>query len=241
MGSLYPRVLAFIERLPEAKTVADSWAAFQSFAGYYGFSCGAIADLPDASEQFANKVLCVNWPQEWQDRYLAQNYVSHDPAVLHLGQTILPYTWNDLLATPSYSKSERKIVLEARDFSLNTGLIIPLPALRSGSAIMTMAGDNVQVSQSERAEIHLAGIYAHSYLRSLIRPGIKKVDRKITARERECLHWAASGKSDWEISEILSISKATANAHIESAKRKFNVATRVQAIIIAVKEGIIRP
>jgi LuxR family quorum sensing-dependent transcriptional regulator len=239
---LYPRVLSLIDRLPELKSTEESWSVFREFARYYGFSCGAIADLPDpTTKDFADNVFCVDWPEAWQQRYLEQNYVGSDPAVLHLTRSLLPYSWEDLLDCPEYTKQERNIVLEANEFSLNSGFVVPLPGLRSGSAILTIAGDGVDLSPNDRAELQLAAIYTHSHLRGLVRPKDDRPQRGISPRERECLHWAAAGKTDWEISEILSISPRTANFHLENAKRKFNVATKMQAVVLALREGIISP
>ena len=55
----------------------------------------------------------------------------------------------------------------------------------------------------------------------------------LSARERQCLEIAAYGKSDWAISQLLNISEHTVHKHIEAAKRRLGVATRVQAIIWA--------
>jgi DNA-binding CsgD family transcriptional regulator len=55
----------------------------------------------------------------------------------------------------------------------------------------------------------------------------------LSARERQCLELAAYGKSDWAISQLLNISEHTVHKHIEAAKRRLGVATRVQAIIWA--------
>jgi DNA-binding CsgD family transcriptional regulator len=61
----------------------------------------------------------------------------------------------------------------------------------------------------------------------------------LTPRERECLAWAASGKSDREIGDILSISERTAYGHIERVRRKYGVASRNQAIVVALRSGAI--
>jgi LuxR family quorum sensing-dependent transcriptional regulator len=83
-------------------------------------------------------------------------------------------------------------------------------------------------------------IYAHARIRQLS-PQRRYVPLpSLSERERECLHWASAGKTDWEIGEILSISEKTANAHIERAKRKYNVATRVQAVVLALRAGEIQ-
>ena len=62
---------------------------------------------------------------------------------------------------------------------------------------------------------------------------------RVTARESEILGWVAVGKSDWAIGQLLRISGKTVNFHVENAKRKFGVATRVQAVIVALRAGII--
>jgi DNA-binding CsgD family transcriptional regulator len=65
------------------------------------------------------------------------------------------------------------------------------------------------------------------------------VRARVTARESEILGWVAVGKSDWAIGQLLRISGKTVNFHVENAKRKFGVATRVQAVIVALRAGII--
>jgi DNA-binding response OmpR family regulator len=60
-------------------------------------------------------------------------------------------------------------------------------------------------------------------------------------REIECLTWAARGKSSAEIAQIIATSKRNVDFHIESACRKLEVATRVQAAIKAVSGRLIDP
>ena len=59
----------------------------------------------------------------------------------------------------------------------------------------------------------------------------------LTRRECQVLDWIAQGKSDWQIGQILSISAKTVNYHAENAKRKLGVATRIQAVIAAIRAG----
>ncbi len=63
----------------------------------------------------------------------------------------------------------------------------------------------------------------------------------ITPREIEVLHWVSRGKSDWQVAEILFISRKTVNFHVECAKKKLRVATRVQAVLEAVGRGLLHP
>jgi DNA-binding CsgD family transcriptional regulator len=63
--------------------------------------------------------------------------------------------------------------------------------------------------------------------------------RMLTEREREILAWIAEGKSDASIGQILNISAKTVNYHVENAKRKFAVATRIQAVIAALRQDLL--
>ncbi len=61
----------------------------------------------------------------------------------------------------------------------------------------------------------------------------------ITRREMEILHWLKEGKTSWEISQILDISESTAKFHVQNIKEKLDASNKTQAIVIAIKEGIL--
>lgn len=62
---------------------------------------------------------------------------------------------------------------------------------------------------------------------------------RLTTREREVLHWVLAGKSDWEIASILDLSSKTINFHVQNAKRKLGTQSRLQAIVVAVRYGLV--
>jgi DNA-binding CsgD family transcriptional regulator len=69
----------------------------------------------------------------------------------------------------------------------------------------------------------------------------KTGNHSLTPREREVLTWVAQGKSAWEIGGILSIAKRTVDEHVQTATRKLDATNRVQAVAIAMREGLIAP
>lgn len=62
-------------------------------------------------------------------------------------------------------------------------------------------------------------------------------DCVLSKREVECLHWAAIGKTDKEISMILSRSHATVRYHVHRAGEKLNSVNRAQTIFKAGQLG----
>ena len=61
----------------------------------------------------------------------------------------------------------------------------------------------------------------------------------ITAREREVLALIATGLSNTEIADRLSISPATAKTHVGHLLAKLNARDRVHLVILAYQAGIV--
>lgn len=59
----------------------------------------------------------------------------------------------------------------------------------------------------------------------------------LSRRQAETLALVAEGKSDWDISVLLGVHQTTVHDHVESAKRRLGVKTRVQAVLLAHKNG----
>lgn len=78
-------------------------------------------------------------------------------------------------------------------------------------------------------------------LAKVARTGVWSLQIALSDREIECLTWAARGKSSAEIAQIAGTSKRNVDFHIETACRKLNVATRVQAAVKAVAGRLIDP
>lgn len=61
----------------------------------------------------------------------------------------------------------------------------------------------------------------------------------LSPREKEVLKWLIEGKSSWDISGILHISKNTVNFHIKNLFQKLDVVNRTQAVSEALRRKII--
>ncbi|MCX7796613.1 MAG: response regulator transcription factor [bacterium] len=67
----------------------------------------------------------------------------------------------------------------------------------------------------------------------------QKIGDGLTAREVEVLREVAKGKSNREIGEELYMSESTVKTHISHIFQKLNIKTRSEAILYAVKRGLI--
>jgi two-component system NarL family response regulator len=107
------------------------------------------------------------------------------------------------------------------------------------------AGAKAYLLKDTPREELLACIQAVHIGRSFIPPqvGARLVERmnspELSKREREVLQLMAAGMSNLEIGEALSISEGTVKSHINNILSKLNVSDRTQAVIAALKRGIV--
>lgn len=75
--------------------------------------------------------------------------------------------------------------------------------------------------------------------RQLTEDGPNHTDDMLSPREKEVLEALTAGLSNKEIAQKLYIAEKTVKAHFSSIYRKMNVSTRSQAIVVAVKSGLV--
>ena len=188
--------------------------------------------------------LIKGYPDEWLDRYFVRGYYDLDPVIAHASRRVVPARWQDL--APAAGSGARNVMNEATEFGLRSGLSMPIHSPRGELGILSFAHDRPTprsteiVDQALQQVQWLAG-YLHEAARRVLGLTDPSSAARLTNRERECLRWAADGKTSWEIARLLSKSERTVNFHLNNAMAKLNVCNRQHAIAKAVTEGIIGP
>lgn len=74
---------------------------------------------------------------------------------------------------------------------------------------------------------------------ALVRSAAAIEPPSLTRREEQVLFWCSCGKTSWEISRILECQESTVNFHVGNVLRKLSVHTRVEAVIKALRYGLL--
>jgi len=95
------------------------------------------------------------------------------------------------------------------------------------------------IRQVYRGESFLSPTIARMVLQEVFQPGEKPLSPDpLTKREIEVLQVLAKGKSNRDIGENLSITEATVRTHVSNILAKLHLASRTEAALYALKEGV---
>ncbi|MBX2999583.1 MAG: response regulator transcription factor [Caldilineaceae bacterium] len=95
------------------------------------------------------------------------------------------------------------------------------------------------IRQVHRGESSLHPTIARKLLQEMSRPSQKPpTEDPLTDREVEVLKLVAQGRSNQEIADELVISEATVRTHVSNILGKLHLASRTQAALYALKEGL---
>jgi LuxR family quorum sensing-dependent transcriptional regulator len=223
-----------LQRAPSILKVKEILRQVAHPHGFEHFLCWGPSDQPLSP----GLAMFENWPTTWRRCYLENRLYVNDPIFEHSQQTPHPFLWSEVTKKGMSPAAARTMALAA-SFGLREGFVVPIYGIGGQLHGMTLAGRTPSGDVAARAELHLISMYAYARAKQLQRREPEPTIR-LTPREREAVQWAAIGKTDWEIGELVGISESAAHKRIESAKRKFGVATRIQAVVEALRRGYIQ-
>jgi DNA-binding CsgD family transcriptional regulator len=195
-----------------------------------------------------NQFTLGDYPGDWVERYLACDYLKIDPVVAHCHDHGTPFIWSEAqlrarCAVDPHHSQVRRMFDEAEEFGLGAGISVPLHGPGACWGLMSFAAPRARSAEIERRlpELTLVAHYAHEAARPFARSKASAPPPELTRRERECLHWAAEGKTSWEVGRLLGVSERTAIFHLHNAAKKLEVSGRQAAIARAISLGLINP
>jgi LuxR family quorum-sensing transcriptional regulator LasR len=223
---------------PDESALIECTRRYARQLGFDYFVYGVQIVQPFAKPQ---QHICNGYPETWRVRYDANRYVEIDPTVQHCIRSTIPLLWtDDVFIGPAKALWE-----EARAHGLNYGLSCPVHDRMGTTGILSLARDRpLNMREDVLTELlaiaQLLASFIHAGVNKVVVPELLKGMRPhLTARETECLKWAAEGKTAWEISRIIGISERTAIFHLSNAVQKLGATNRAQAVARAVFLSVI--
>lgn len=236
--------LEVVRDLDDLTALRDRFAAFLANRGFNSF---AYAGLHLPPHDLPHPLVVSTYPDEWQAHYIEADLDKIDPVLTECMKGVTPIDWGNILTRDEVSKRQRALFHDARDIGLKFGMTVPVHGYGAEFALVSVTSDATEkefreIKSEYVHELHIASLYYHTAIKKNVDKEAGQQEKvRLTAREMECLLWAAQGKTAWETSEILDISEDTVNFHIKNAMKKFGVYNKRQAVVKAIMLALICP
>jgi DNA-binding CsgD family transcriptional regulator len=219
----------------------DQVFSFASDRGFTTVSAMTVVDRISGEPEF---IVVENIPDEYKQDFYKRDSHRIDPVMQHCKRRGIPIVWNRSTYT-AHGLDDRWAMLA--NFGLCTGIAVALHlpngrhfflGVERAKALPASIVDLTRLV----ADIQLFAVHANEAAERLLIPAdTATIARpKLTPREIQALEWTMVGKTAWELGRILSISERTAVLHITNAMRKLGCCSKHQAVLRALKLGIIK-
>jgi DNA-binding CsgD family transcriptional regulator len=212
------------------------------FARSLGFDTVSAMAVMDRGIGRSEFITVDNTPPEFLQVFHDPSVGRFDPVMQHCKRQSLPIIWDQATYT---AHGQGALWEEQARFGYHTGIAMALH-LPEGRHFQ-MGVDRDRALPSDRgeltrlvADLQLFAVHALDAALRVLIPRPESDDAPaLTPRELEALRWTMDGKTAWEVGTILGISERTVVAHLNSAMRKLGSINKHQAVLKALRLGLI--
>jgi len=234
-------VLDAIRTINATGTPQAAVSALSAFIESYGFDRIYLGQLVNpANVPFKNILYISDWPDELIAQRRSLMAALHDPIALCALRSKRPFTWAE--AREHASRMGRRVVDMVHDYGITDGIMFPMHALQSVSGGVSLGGrQKTDLSETQVKELEIVCQTAYYHLEAMLGPFPYQKLAQLTARETECVQFAAAGKSNWEIAAILGIEEDTVKKTLRRAGTKLEAGNRAHIVATAIAKHQIFP
>lgn len=234
-------VLEAIRSIQAAQSVDETIRLLSAYIEAYGFERIFLGQLVNPANVPLKDILYISdWPEELKEHRRSQMAILHDPIAICALRSKRPFTWAE--AREHASRAGRMVVDMVHDYGITDGMMFPMHALHSVSGGVSLGGSTrLELSQTQIAELEIVCQTAYYHLEELLGPFPYQKVAELTHRETQCVQFAAAGKSNWEIAQILGIQEDTVKKTLRRASDKLETVNRAHLVATAIAKSQIFP
>lgn len=233
--------MRFSRIVEDVRSLDDLADAMQAVTLDLGFQYFALTHHVDLREAEGDAIRLHNYPDRWAEYYDRNGLGVSDPVHRASHVTSIGFRWSRMPEMIPMTAEDRRILALGRDQGIGDGFTVPahVPGEARGScSFASEAGRPLLHERLPMAQV--AGAFAFEGARRLWSGRGHLPDPPppaLTDRQRDCLLWAARGKTDWEISRILGVTEETVARHIKQGCERYGVSKRTLLAIRALFDG----
>ncbi len=233
---------AFVDDVRSAITGDDLFAALARCCGEMKVRYFALTHHVDFSNPMATGLRLHNYPASWQNWFDENQLGRSDPIHRASQRSNVGFPWSAVPRLIRMTPADKSVLGQARLVGIGDGFTVPahVPGEMNGSCSFAVdAGETFPLELYNVAQ--LVGGFSFDAARRITgtADGWASPNQTLTARQLDCVLWAARGKTDYEISVILNISHETVIQHLKHARERYGVRKRAMLAVRALYDGLI--
>ena len=229
---------AFMEQHARGVPLPELRKAFEKNLQDLGIRHFACCSHVDPLDPRNTGLVFQTYPADWVRYFSESGRYRIDPVFRYADERMVPFFWDDPTFRAVLTPSQLEILTEAEGRGLGHGYTVPIHPPGAQMASCSVVPDSGVIDRGAyQCVFTMACFMFDAMSRGNAQDCSAARSMQFSERERQCLELAAQGKDDWAIGSLLRISERTAHNHIERAKRRLGVCTRVQVIVHALSDG----
>jgi LuxR family quorum-sensing system transcriptional regulator CciR len=236
---MFSRVESFVRDVRELRTEDELAQAIIDVTSDLGLRYFALTHHLDVRRS-SEGIRIHNYPEGWAEWFDQKSLGSSDPVHRACNLTSVGFSWSKVPDMIVLTAQDQEILDAARREGIGDGFTVPahVPGEAHGSCSFACAAGEA-FDDAHLPLLQLVGAFSFEAARRMRRMRDCAPPVRLTDRQRECVLWAACGKSDWEIARILGISQETVIEHLKHARERYGVGKRTLLAIHALFDGTI--
>jgi DNA-binding CsgD family transcriptional regulator len=213
------------------------------FAKRLGFDTVSATTIIDHFLGEPEFISVDNAPTSFRDMFEDSGRGRQDPVMQHCKRQSVPIIWSQ----DTYVSAGQGDLWDGQArFGYRTGVAMALHLPQGRHFFLGVDRDqSLPKDRSELtrivADLQLFAVHAQeAALRIMMPASGDPAVPSLTPREVESLRWTMDGKTAWEVGNILGISERTAVLHVNNAMHKLGCINKHQAVLKALRLGLIR-
>ena len=194
-----------------------------------------------ATAKHSASIVSQGFTENWVCHYISDNLLKVDPRPALAATLSHPFFWSQAHLFDGLTVDNMSFLEELEMSGVGDGLALYVfgPKMRNAYVGLGFADEGAQPNAADVAEFHAVAQMAHLKYCAIVARHEERVPR-LSRREQETLEWAARGKSNAAIAQILGISKHTVDTLMRRIYEKLGVADRTSAAIKAIGSGLLQ-
>ncbi len=212
------------------------------FTQRLGFDTVSAVTMVEHGRGRSEVISVDNTPRAYAESYFDPSTARRDPVLRHCHRQSVPIIWDQ----DTYVENGVGDIWEHQaSFGYRTGIAMALHMPEGKHFVLGVDRDRPLPSDPEElqrtvADLQLFAVHAQeAAIRLLVPPALQPERPALTPRELEALRWTMEGKTAWEVGAVLGISERTAVLHINNAMHKLGSVNKHQAVLKALRLGLI--